>query len=116
MGETVQVTYSGRTTTVALSQPTPVTFEGTLHARLSEVVALALPGQAQSALEADFQASDGFRASMKSNCQGVVPVAGTVFTEGYIDINTRKLRWDTSLMYPGCLYVKDLAEILLSEK
>lgn len=115
-GKTVKVTYAGKSPVVSLTKPTSVTFEGTLHARLSDLVALALPGKDQSKLQADFESSDGFRSSKKSTCNGLVPVAGSLFVQGYVDINTRKLRWDTALKHPGCLYVKDLAIIILTDK
>lgn len=114
--KTVQVVYAGKTAVVGLTQPKSVTFEGTLHAMLADLVGLALPGKDQTRLQADFESSDGYRPSTKSTCNGVVPVAGSLFGKGYVDISTRKLRWDLALKYPGCLYVKDVAKIHLSDK
>ena len=114
--QTVKVTYKGQDKVVDLSQPTPVTFEGFPSALLSDVVALAFPGATQDSLTADFMSSDGFKPGTKTNCIGLVPVDGTLFPKGYIDVGTRKLRWDTALAYPGCLYIKDLAEIQLADK
>lgn len=113
---TVKVTYKGNTTVVDLGQPTPVTFEGALHALLSDVVALGVGGKALDSLQADFASSDGFNPGSKSFCASLVPVAGNLFDKGYIDVATRRLRWDAALQYPNCLYVKDLAEITITDK
>lgn len=116
VGKTVQVTYGGKTHTVPLLQPTSVTFEGTAHARLSDVIALALPAtKDQAKLKADFESSDGYRPSTKTTCDKLVLKAGAVFKQAYLDVNTRKLRWEVSLKYPGCLYVKDVAKVLVSD-
>lgn len=116
LGPTVQVRYLGQTTVVALLKASPVQFEGTAHARLSDVITLAAVGKAQSGLQADFESSDGFRSSTKSTCNGLVPVKGDLFPKGYVDQADRKLRWDTALGYPGCLYVKTLAVIHLTDR
>jgi hypothetical protein len=115
-GQTIKVIYNGQTTVVSLDQPTPVTFESAPHAKLSDVIAIAVPGAAQDALTADFTSSDGYQPGSKSNCDGLLPVAGTEFAKGYIDVATRKLSWDPSLNYPGCLFIKDLAEIEVADK
>ena len=115
-GKTVKVTYKGQTTVVDLSKPPPVDFEGSQHAKLDAVITLALPGQSHGGLTADFTSGDGYMPGMKSNCKGLVPVAGAVFSMGYIDVSTRKLRWDLSLKQPGCMYLKDLAEITVADK
>jgi len=115
-GPSVTVTYNGQAKVISLSQLTPVTFEGFASALLSDVVALALPSAAQDGLTADFMAADGFKPGSKSNCVGLVPVAGSELSKGYIDVSSRKLRWDLSLGYPGCLYVQDLAEIQIADK
>jgi hypothetical protein len=115
-GQTVKVIYKGQTTVVSLSQPTPIAFENTPHAKLSDVIEIAVPGAAQDALTADFTSSDGYQPGSKSNCDGMLPVAGTEFAKGYIDVATRMLSWDPGLNYPGCLFVKDLAEIEVADK
>ena len=114
-GKTVEVVYGGKSVTVPLLKPTSVTFEGTAHARLDHVVALGLPGKDQAKLKADFESSDGYRPSTKSTCDQLVLKAGTVFKQGYLDVQTRKLRWEQSLKYPGCLFVKDVAKVLVTD-
>lgn len=114
--QTVKVIYKGQTTVVSLSQPTPVTFEGTPHAKLSDVIEIALPGVAQDGLTGDFTSSDGYKPGSKTTCDGLLPVAGAEFPKGFIDVATRRLDWDPSLGYPGCLSVKDLAEIEVADK
>jgi hypothetical protein len=113
---TVKVTYKGNTTVVDLEQPTPVTFEGAPHALLSDVVALGIGGKVLDSLQADFTSSDGFNPGSKSFCADLVPVAGNLLDKGYIDVATHRLRWDAALQYPNCLYVKDLAEITITDK
>lgn len=116
-GKTVKVSYQGKTVVVDLNKPAPVTFEGTAHARLDEVIKLAQPGITnQTKMTADFTSGDGYKPGTKSNCKALIPVAGAEFARGYIDVASRKLRWDLSLQYPGCLYIKDLAEITLAPK
>ena len=115
-GKTVKVTYKAQSTVVSLAQPTPVTFLGTKHARLWDVIQLAVAGVTQDKLTADFVSSDGFKPGSKSNCAGLVPVPGANLAKGYIDVSTRRLSWDPSLGYPGCLSVQDLAEILVADK
>lgn len=113
---TVKVTYQGKSVDVDLGQPTPVTFAGAPHALLSDVVALGVSGKALDSLQADFTSSDGYNPGSKSNCASLVPVPGNLFQKGYIDVSTRRLRWDTALQYPSCLNVKDLAEITITDK
>lgn len=113
--QSVKVTYLGQTTTVALDEPTPVTFEGRPHALLSDVVALGVGSKALETLQAGFTSSDGFTPDSKSLCEGLIPVDGSLFVQGYIDVATRMLSWAPELQYPGCLYVKDLAEITVSD-
>ena len=114
--QTVKVTYKGQDKTVDLSQPTPVTFEGIASVKLSDVIALAFPGLTQTDLTADFMSSDGFKPGAKSNCSGLLPVPGANIALGYIGLPDRRLRWELSLGYPSCLYVKDLAEIELADQ
>jgi len=113
---TVNVTYNAQDKLIDLAEPTPVTFEGHPSARLSDVVSLAFPAATQADLTADFTAGDGFKPGSKSNCSGLVPVDGADFPKGYVDVATRKVRWELSLAFPGCLYIQDLAEILLADK
>jgi hypothetical protein len=35
--------------------------------------------------------------------------------KGYIDPATRNLKWDDTLVYPGCMIVKDTAEIVVAD-
>jgi len=114
--QTVKVTYKGQDKIVDLSQPTPVTFEGIASAKLSDVIGLAFPSLTQTDLTADFMSSDGFKPGTKSNCTGLLPVPGANIALGYIGLPDRKLRWELSLGYPGCLYVKDLAQIELADQ
>jgi len=113
---TVIVAYQGKSHAVDLARPTPVTLSGSAYARLSDLVALALPGVAQGSLQADFEASDGFRPGKKSNCKGIIPVDGATLTRGYVHTRSRNLRWDDSLALPGCMAVRDLARVLLTHK
>jgi len=115
VGPTVTVTYGGQKKVVGLNQPTPVTFEGFPSVRMSDVVLLAFPAVNASGVTMDFMAGDGFKPGSKSTCDGLIPVAGTEMVKGYIDVSSRKLRWEFSLGYPGCLYVQDLAEIQIAD-
>jgi hypothetical protein len=115
-GKTVLVTYDGKSYTVDVSKPTPVVIDGVNYARLSDVVALALPGKAQDTLTADFEGEGGFRPGSKSNCIGLVPVAGEKLAKGYAQTESLNMRWDDDLGYPGCLAPKGLQKIILANK
>lgn len=113
---TVAVVYNGASTPVALAQVTPVTVAGTPHARLSDLVKLALPQKGLAALEADLEAGDGFRPGKSPNCTGLTPLAGDKLDRGYVHLQSRNLRWDDALALPGCMGLRDLARVLLSDK
>jgi hypothetical protein len=115
-GLSVMVIYQGQTHQVSLDKATPVEFEGTQHARVSEVVQLALPDAVLDSLEADFKSSDGWHPRLQDFCTDLIPLDGALLSKAYIDLESRKLRWDTDLQHPGCMYVKDLERILLEDK
>lgn len=115
-GKTVQVKYQGKTRVVDLSKPTPVDFKGAKHARLSDVVQLAALGKTLDSLTADFMSSDGFKPGSKAPCAKLIPVPGNQLVKGYIDPATRNLKWEDSLKWPGCISVRDLSEIWISDK
>jgi hypothetical protein len=115
-GKTVEVIYSGATHKVDVSKPQPVPLDGTSYARLSEVVLLALPAKSLATLAADFEAADGVKSSSKSNCATLVPVPGDNLAKGYVHPETLNMRWDDALGYPGCLTLKGLAKIILTDK
>lgn len=115
-GKTVVVTYDGKSYTVDVSKPTPVVIDAVSYARLSDVVALALPGKAQNTLSADFEGEGGFRPGSKANCLGLVPVAGEKLAKGYVQTESLNMRWDDDLGYPGCLAPKGLQKIFLANK
>ena len=115
-GVTVEVIYAGGSHTVDLSQPGPVTLDGTPYARLSDVVLLALPGQTLASLTADFEASDGFKPSEKANCTGLTPLDGDKLAKGYVHPTSRNMRWDDDLGFPGCMAVNGLGKIIIADK
>jgi hypothetical protein len=90
--------------------------DGEEYARLSDVVEAAGLGAALSALEFDFEGSDGFRSSSTSTCVDVIPMAGDLLTQGYIHRVTRDLAWDEALDLPGCVHVDDTARLLASDR
>lgn len=111
----IDVTYQGNTTAVELSQVTPVDFNGAPHARLSDVISIALPDAVQDTLAADFVGGDGFKSGQDSNCTDLIPYSGENFDKGYIDLSDYRLYWETDLNLPGCMKVKNLAEVLLTD-
>lgn len=114
--QTIKVTYNGASTDVALDQPTAVTMDGASYARLSEVVMLAVTNRPIEQLAANFLASDGFDPASRDNCATLLPIGGDLLRQGYIDPVTRNVKWDESLQYPGCLSLRDTAEIKVSDK
>ncbi|MCK5795600.1 MAG: hypothetical protein KAI47_00340 [Deltaproteobacteria bacterium] len=113
---TVEVAFAGQTYEIALSEPAKVTLSGGTYARLSDVLGLALPQKDLKLLRVDFEASDGFRPGQSPNCPGITPIPGENLTKGYVHTESRNVRWDDSLGFPGCMGVSDLARILVSDK
>jgi len=114
-GPEIEVVYGETTATVDLSTLDPVDFGGTPHVLVSDVVEAAELGVELTALELDFEASDGFRPSSSGRCADFVPVAGSDLDQGYIDLATRDLSWDAGLGFPGCLSVVDLVTIIATD-
>jgi hypothetical protein len=115
-GKTVAVVYNNQSTAIDLSKPQPVPLDGTFYARLSDVVLLALPDKTLDTLLADFEGSSGFRPGSKSNCDGLIPVAGETLKKGYIHPQSLILRWEDDLGYPGCMSVQGTVKIFISDK
>jgi len=114
--QTVKVSYLGTSTDVSLGKPATVDLGGSPHVRHSDVIKLALPDKDLSTVGAGFRSADGFDPSSKAACQAVLPVSGDTLSKGYLDPETRLLKWDDSLQFPTCLSVRDTAEILLTDK
>lgn len=107
----IELVYNGTTVVVELADAEAVTFEGTDMARLSDLVDLADLGVDLDALEFDFEATDGFRASNSSNCVDFVPVPGESLNQGYMNLETQDLSWEEGLGFPGCLRVDGVVRI-----
>jgi hypothetical protein len=90
--------------------------EGEVHVPLDDVVAAGDLARPLEELEFDFLAGDGFAPRDSPNCtDDLVPVPGANLERGYIHRENRRLFWDAELGYPGCLSVRDTAEILASD-
>jgi len=113
----LKVTYQGAEHDVDLSTLKPIVADaGTGSVVLSDVANAALPGKNLAALGANFLAADGFDPASKSNCDGLLPVSGDKLARGFVNLATLNLAWAVELQYPGCLHVKNLAQILLADK
>jgi hypothetical protein len=118
-GPSVTVVYQGSSQVVSVGKPTPVTINNQSYARLSAVAQLGLPaGKSVDALLFDFESSDGFRPANAGSgyCKPIIPINAADLAKGYVQLQSRNLRWDDSQGYPGCMGVKDLAKILVSDK
>ena len=93
-----------------------IAVEGVDVVRLSDVVETATLGVDLADLEFDFVASDGFRSGERSTCVDTVPMPGETLDRGYIDPVTRNLSWDAALDMPGCVRVRDAAQLLASDR
>lgn len=111
--KTTRVTYLGASQEIDLSTLGTVDVGGVVVVRLGEVLSTALPEVSLATVGANFLSSDGFNPSSKENCALLLPVVGATLNQGYLDPSTRNLSWDVTLAYPGCLAVRDLAEILV---
>jgi hypothetical protein len=115
-GPYLKVTYRGADHSVDLSKLAPVVADaGTRSVKLSDVVLSALPGKDLATFTVGFRASDGFDPSTKSTCAGVFPFSGDKLSKGYVDLGTLNLTWAAELQLPGCIHVKSLAQILLTD-
>ncbi len=113
--KTVEVVFEEVTSEVDLGELDTVTIEGEELVRLSDVVEAADLGVELSALEFDFVASDGFRSGDRSTCTETIPMPGETLEQGYIDPVTRNMSWDASLGMPGCVRVRDAAQLIATE-
>ncbi len=114
-GPTVEVVYGDDTTTVDLSQFEATEIDGEAHVSLADVVMDGAELAPLGDFEFDFAASDGFTPLGSPNCLGIVPLPGEYLTQGQINIDTMRLVWDETLEFPGCLSVKDLAQIIVTD-
>jgi hypothetical protein len=115
-GKTIKVTYQGSSIEVALNQLATVDVNGTAKARLSAAILAALPSKTLEQIQVnDLIASDGYTPTAKSNCAGMLPVAGPKTEKGYVDPSTRLITWDESLAFPGCMKITDAAEIVVAD-
>lgn len=115
-GKSVKVIYNGSSSAVALGQLPTTAINGASYAKLADVVAAAIPGRSLDELKVtDFVSADGFASSSKADCGPLLPVAAATLAKGYLDPATRNLRWDDALAYPGCMCVRDTAEIVVAE-
>jgi hypothetical protein len=116
-GAQVIVTYHGTDHPVEVGAVTPVTLDGGVAAvPLAAVVLTALPDTALSAVAASFLAADGFDPVSKATCAALLPVPGELLARVTLDPATLNLSWAEDLQYPGCLYVKGLARVTLSDR
>lgn len=115
-GKTVRVVHGDQTKTADLSLEPVVTVKDLPFVRLSDVVGQVFPSLDLSTVTADFTAGDGFQPASSPNCATLIPVDGSLLSRGYISPETRNLAWDDDLQYPGCMRVRDTAEIRLVDR
>ncbi len=111
---TVEVVFGDVREDVDLSKATLEDVEGENYVTLTSVLQLALPNENLENLTYDFVAGDGFQPLDSTNCEGLIPLTGDLLVNGYIHPTSRNLIWDATLEYPGCLHIKDLAQILVT--
>lgn len=112
----LKVTYQGTDHDVDLSTLKPtVSDAGASAVLVSDVVQKALAGKSLATLKAGFRSADGYDPSSKSNCDGLLPVPGDKLAKGFVELAPLRLTWAADLKFPGCLYVKDIAQILISD-
>lgn len=115
--QSVDVVFGDQTHTVDLGDVTAVTFnDDDEHAQLSAVIAAAGITEPLTSLQVDFLAGDGFVPTNSPNCtEELVPVAGELLEQGYIHMRTRRVVWEESLGFPGCLSVSNTVQIIITE-
>jgi hypothetical protein len=114
--QSIQVTYQGMNQTVQFDDlETQYKFNDQPVVSLEDIVlgsGLVLSCQG---LWMDFVGSDAYSPVCSDNCAGYAPVSGELAGQGYIERGTRRLLWEESLEYPGCLSVKDVETIALAD-
>jgi hypothetical protein len=116
-GPSVLVTYGGEQHAVALGSLATVDFAGAPHIKLSIAILAAFNGPSIAELKVDdLIADDGYTPTTRSNCDGMLPVAGEDTEQGFIEPDTRNLVWDAALTFPGCMAVDSLHEIKISDQ
>ncbi|MBN2359140.1 MAG: hypothetical protein JXR83_06780 [Deltaproteobacteria bacterium] len=115
-GVTVQVNYGGNQLPVDFSCVADTEFSGAAHKKLSDVILAAVTDRTIDQLKIDDLLAPGYSPTMRSNCDGMLPVSGANSELGFVLPATRDLVWDGSLMYPGCMNVDGLEEIRVSDQ
>jgi hypothetical protein len=115
-GLKLKVTYQGASIDVDLNQPPLFQNGGYDYSLVSDIIAIAVPGKPVASLSAGFVAADGYNPADKPGCAPFVPVVGNQLKQGWVDRATRFLAWDPALAMPGCMELKDLAEILVTDQ
>jgi hypothetical protein len=111
-GLKVTVTYHSVDHEVDLSTLAQATTDAGMHVvLLADIVLQALPGTDLAGIGANFASGDGFNPLGRPSCAELLPVSGSLLSQGYVDPSTRNLLWSEDLGYPSCMYVKDLAQI-----
>jgi len=113
-GVTIDVKHGASTQTVDLGTLTSFTCGAVDCVAVDTIVLAAFPTVTISAISADFAGSDGFDPGSSPNCSALVPIPGANLSKGQVTAVTRNLSWDSSLSYPGCLKVSDLAQITIT--
>jgi len=114
-GPTVEVSYLGSPIIVDLGDAEVVTFEGTDHVLVSEVLELAALGVEPEHLLVTFEASDGFQPEMSGNCEELFPIVATTTSHAYLELATRNLAWAEEAGVPGCASVDAVVRIHVTD-
>jgi len=112
--QSVLVISEEKENTVDLSHISPVSLDGVNYARLSEIVTTALPDIDLAMHTVDFEAEDGFMPNKSPNCTTHIPLAGSQLAQGYVQLQSRNMKWDDNLAFPGCMSLKNLAKIFIA--
>jgi len=115
VGPFVDVTYGEESVTVDLGWAQVENVGGVDTVAVAEVVEMADLGLIVADLELDFVGSDGFRPSTNATCNVFFPIAGSEIDLAHIELETRNLIWDAEAGLPGCAYVDDIAQIVVSD-
>lgn len=111
-GATVEVTWEGGSTTVALGGLPTSQIVGVDVVALDTIVGAADLPIALADAWLNFVGDDGFEPSEGDYCpEEIIPVDGALASQGGLEPATRNLLWDEALGYPGCMHVDGVATI-----
>ncbi|MCP4605944.1 MAG: hypothetical protein GY847_36430 [Proteobacteria bacterium] len=111
----VDVTYNDATQTIELTGLATTTIDETEVVVLETIIAEFSHAPVLDSITLNFEGSDGWMPGNSDNCADVVPIEGALASQGGVDVSTLALVWEEAADLPGCMGVKELAVIHITD-